>query len=274
MKQVHKVYIFTTKKLNFMTKLNILIVLSFFSFFMANAQDSLAIKTKKRWSFLAEPYLMFPNMKGTLGVGNLPNVSLDADPDEIFSHLKMGAMVYLEARNGKWAISSDYLYMKLNQDVTSNNLINSGDVTMKQTAWELAGLYKINGWIEAGAGMRLNSLSADVALKIASLPPGSETSQSKSISETWVDPIIVARFTAPLKGKWLLQMRTDIGGFGVGSDFAWQVQADAGYRFSKLFFATLGYRAIDADFESGSGSDRFKYDITTFGPTVRLGFNF
>jgi hypothetical protein len=28
------------------------------------------------------------------------------------------------------------------------------------------------------------------------------------------------------------------------------------------------------DYEKGSGQDRFLYDINTFGPVVRLGFNF
>jgi hypothetical protein len=33
-----------------------------------------------------------------------------------------------------------------------------------------------------------------------------------------------------------------MSGFGIGSEFAWQVQAYAGYRFSRLFQITGGYR--------------------------------
>ena len=74
--------------------------------------------------------------------------------------------------------------------------------------------------------------------------------------------------------KWLFQLRADVGGFGIGSDFTWQGQADVGYRFSKLFQLGLGYRFIGIDYENGEGSDRFKYDVDTYGPVLRFGFHF
>jgi hypothetical protein len=77
-----------------------------------------------------------------------------------------------------------------------------------------------------------------------------------------------------LNEKWLAQLRVDAGGFGIGSDFTWQLQANAGYRFSDLFQASLGYRYIGIDYDSGEGRDRFLYDIDTYGFVLRLGFNF
>ena len=74
--------------------------------------------------------------------------------------------------------------------------------------------------------------------------------------------------------KWLLQFRGDFGGFGIGSDFTWQLQAHAGYQFSKLFKLTACYRIIGVDYDKGSGQDRFVHDINTFGPVLRLGLNF
>ena len=47
-----------------------------------------------QWHFLAEPYVMFPYMNGTSGVGNLPKADVDADPGDIFSKLQIGAMLY------------------------------------------------------------------------------------------------------------------------------------------------------------------------------------
>lgn len=255
-----------------MLKRILIILLFFLPLLTSRAQNTASVQNK--WHFLAEPYLMFPNLSGTVGLGSLPDASVNASPGDIINHLQMGAMLYLEAGVGKWAITSDLLYMNLSADVPKKSIINSGDVTVKQTAWELAGLYKITGWLEAGAGARLNSINSEAELMIATLPPGTETTQIKSIAQTWVDPILITRITAPFKGKWLLQVRADMGGFGVGSKFAWQVQADAGYRFSKLFQATIGYRYIDVNYLSGTDSDRFLFDMTTFGPTLRLGFNF
>jgi hypothetical protein len=52
------------------------------------------------------------------------------------------------------------------------------------------------------------------------------------------------------------------------------MQGYAGNRFSKLFQIQGGYRIISLDYEKGSGADYFLYDIETFGPIVRFGFNF
>ena len=64
-----------------------------------------------------------------------------------------------------------------------------------------------------------------------------------------------------------------IGGFGIASDFAWQLQAYFGYRISRISQLSIGYRAIGTDYQKGSGSNRFLYDVTTFGPVFRFGFN-
>ncbi len=244
---------------------------------MACSLPSFAQNTTKpanKWHILLEPYLMFPNMNGSSGLGTLPDADVKADAGEIFSHVQMGAMLYTELYKGRMAFSSDFTYMKLKQDIAGKNGILSGDATMKQLGWEVAALYKIKPWLEGGIALQLNSIGSDINLVISS-PNGSQ-SKSKSLTETWVDPSLVARVKFPLSKnqKWLLQFRGNIGGFGIGSDFYWQTQGYVGYRFSHLFQLSAGYRVIAIDYEKGSDADRFKYDMTTFGPVLRLGFNF
>lgn len=236
------------------------------------AQDSTNVSGNK-WHYLVQPYLMFPNMNGEVGLGELPNANVDASAGDIFNNLQIGAMLYLEAHNDLWAVSSDLLYMDLNQDVSERNLVKSGNADAKQFAWELAGLRKLLPWLEAGLGARLNSLTSGLQLNIET--PGGETSdKSKSLTKTWVDPIIISRIKIPAGNTFLFQVRGDIGGFGIGSQFAWQVQADAGYRFSRLFDMGLSYRIIGIDYETGSGDSRFLYNVNTFGPCIKFGFNF
>jgi len=246
----------------------------FFSLFIAlstTAQDSVVVKPK--WNFLLEPYMMFPGMSGTAGVATLPDADIDADAGDVFSKLRMGAMLYFEAAKDRWAFSSDILYMKLGQDATPGKLINSGEVTVKQFAWELAGLRRLLPWLEAGVGLRLNSLSNELDL-VTNNVGGGTTAKNKSLTQTWVDPIIIARIKNSAGKKFIYRFRGDIGGFGVGADLAWQLQAYAGYQFSKLFQVTGGYRIISIDYNKGSEEDRFLYDVNTFGPVIRFGFNF
>ena len=163
-------------------------------------------KSKSRCHYLDDVYLMFPTMSGNISVGDLPPVEIDAGAGDIFSHIKMGAMFYFEATNDDWAVSSDLIYMKLGQDVKSDGiLVTGGDVTMKQTAWELAGLKRITSWLEAGLGGRIVSLYTGLNLQTINEP------REGSAQKTWFDPIIILRAQGAIKDKWLLQFRGDIG---------------------------------------------------------------
>jgi len=224
-----------------------------------------------KWGFFIEPYLLFPNMSGFIGIGNLPEAEVDANPGDIFSKLHFGGMLYLEAHNDDWAITSDLLYMNLNQDVTPGILISSGNLDAKQLAWEFAGLYRIVPFLEAGIGGRLNNIQA--GLDINRIEIGGETTPiSASISETWLDPIILIRVTGDIKNKWLFQFRGDVGGFGIGSYYSYQAQGFFGYRFTRWFQLTAGYRILGMNYDKGTDENRFRYDMNIFGPTLNLGF--
>jgi hypothetical protein len=225
------------------------------------------------WSYLLEPYVMFPNMKGKTALGNLPETNVDVDPDQIFNNLQIGAMLYFEASNEKWNFNSDLLYMDLGQAVNGNALISSGEASAKQLGWELAGLYKVKPWLEVGVGGLLNSIKVGLDINRNNIGGGT-TNIKKETSQTWFDPMLIAVFKNTPGKKIIYSFRGEIGGFGVGSEFAWQVQAYAGYRFSKLFQIQGGYRIISLDYETGNGSDYFLYNMDTFGPVVRFGFNF
>jgi hypothetical protein len=226
-----------------------------------------------KWHFRVEPYMLFPNMAGQTGISGLPLAEVDAGTGDIFGKLKMGAMLYLEATKGKWTIASDFLYMNLEQELEPSTIINSGKVNAKQLGWELAGLRRMNSWLEIGASALLNSLEVDMEIKRKQVG-GEPVSLSGSQSKTWVDPMLITRLATNPAKKVTGQFRGEIGGFGIGSDLAWQLQAVAGYRFSKLFDLSAGYRAISLDYSSGEGNKAFVYDVVTHGPVIKFGFGF
>ncbi|MFB3390216.1 hypothetical protein [Flavobacterium sp. LAR06] len=238
------------------------------------AQQSISKQTEglqNKWNFLLDPYVMFPNINGTTAVSTLPEVQVDANPGDIFDQLNMGAMLYFEASDDRWSFSSDLLYMNLKQGVKSGAIIQSGEIEAKQLAWELTAMRRVLPRLDAGIGLRLNSMA--IGIDLIRNTVGGSTTISKSAVETWVDPILVVRFKSDPSTNFLYQFRGDIGGFGIGSDFAWQLQAYVGYRFSKLFQITGGYRIIGMDYDKGNGEDRFMYKMDTFGPVVRFGFS-
>ena len=254
------------------------IIISICCFFLigfsgTNPLSAQETSTDKKWYFLTDVYLMFPIMDGEIGIDNTLTVPIDANPSDIFSKLKMAAMLYLEARTDKWAITSDLVYMNLNQEVTPGTLLHSGTAGAKQLVWEVAGLYRILPFWEVGVGGRLNHLQAEIDVRRNVFPAGTEE-VTGSASAIWFDPILITRLSTDIKNKWLFKFRGDVGGFGLGSDLSWQLQAYAGYRFTNVFQLTAGYRVLSTNYHKGAEPNQFVFNVKEFGPVIRFGFNF
>ena len=238
-------------------------------YFTINAQTP---DSSKKYQLFLEPYLMLTSMSGTTGIGNLPNTFVCIPASDLFSHLKFGGMLYAEVHNNQFAFTSDLFYASLSQDASGKNGILSGTANLKQFFWELEALRKLTPWVEVGIGARINSIESGLNIHVT-LPGGSMT-QTGDKKNTWVDPLIVTRLKTWVDNKWLLALRVDVGGFGIGSQFSWQLQPDIAYRASKLMQFGLGYRYLFMDYNHGSGSDRFYYNMEEYGPQIRIGFNF
>ncbi len=93
---------------------------------------------------------------------------------------------------------------------------------------------------------------------------------SASATKDWVDPIVGCRAQWNINQKWYLAGRTDIGGFGVGSDLVWTLQGTVGYNFTEKVSADLGYRYMHTDYTNGG----FTYDVATAGIYTSLNIRF
>lgn len=218
-----------------------------------------------KWEFLVAPYLMFPHMNGTLNL-RLIQAEVDAGPGDIFSRLQFGAMLFLEAHSGVWAVSLDGLYMNLSETAGDG----LAEVGARQGMVELAGYRRLVPWLEVLAGARLNIVGGEIEL----LPTAGPSFLKVDYTRAWVDPIAGVRVSLPAGTRWLFLLRADVGGFGLASTFAWQVYPIASFRVSKLFAVAAGYRVLDLDYETGRATDLFKYDMTTFGPFIGISFHF
>lgn len=93
-------------------------------------------------------------------------------------------------------------------------------------------------------------------------------------TRSWVDPIIGGRAIWELGNKWGFDVQADIGGFGVGSDFSWNLRAGVHYRPWQLASFELGFKLTDVDYTDGSGTDRFEFDGLLWGPYLAINFHF
>ncbi len=224
----------------------------------------------KKWNFTAAPYLLLPSMDGDVAIKGLP-IATSLNPGDIFDNLDFGFMLFFEANTDKWAVNLDLLYMDLSKKGVTPLTSRDAEVGMKQLAITVNGLYRFNSWLEVGLGGRINSIDASVNIAAGDyILPGRDF----SMNQTWFDPLVVVRVMTQLNNKWRFGMVTNAGGFGVGSDLAWEVNPFVGYQFSKLFEIDIAYRWLGMDYETGTGTDYFKYDMVISGPELGLLFHF
>jgi hypothetical protein len=97
--------------------------------------------------------------------------------------------------------------------------------------------------------------------------------QIKKGKQSWIDPIIGGRMTWEMTKRLAFTTRADVGGFGVGSEFEWNLMAGIGYRLSNITFM-VDYRIWYAKYENGTGDDLFVFDMTTSGPGLAMVIHF
>jgi hypothetical protein len=245
----------------------LLFALLFMTSFNAFAQEE---KDKDEgWNFVIAPYLWAPITTGE-AVVNGEGQGIDTKPSDLLSSLNMAGMLYFEAANPNWSISADLLFVNLKNDVTIPLAEpQAGALDVKMTSFGAYGMWRAAQWFEIGVGGRFTSTNTE----LTAAADGTNPEVDETADSSFFDPLIVYRFTVPMKNeKWNLGLRGDLGGFGVGSSFTYLVYPYAGYQFSHLFELTLGYRASGLDFEDGNGGDLQKLNLSLHG--VQLGFLF
>lgn len=80
-----------------------------------------------------------------------------------------------------------------------------------------------------------------------SLEPGLLAAASFGQTQSWVDPVLGARFRYNFGKGWYANLIGDAGGFGVGSQLTWQVYTGVGKEFKKKYSVLLGYRYLYVD---------------------------
>ncbi len=212
----------------------------------------------KAWDFQLAPfYLWAVNMRGDMTVKGLP-APVKVDFDDAFDNLEAVFTAHLE---GWWRQQWGFLF-----DVSYVNLAGEErilDVDLETVMLELVGFYRFTKGphaFEPLAGIRYTSLQTDV--DILGFPFGIDE------SEGWVDPIIGVRYKYTISDNWKVLLRGDIGGFTVGSDFTWNLSGLIAFQPWNHVGFVGGYRALDVDYETGSGLRKFKYDVLMHGPIV------
>jgi hypothetical protein len=128
---------------------------------------------------------------------------------------------------------------------------------------------ELDGAIRSGVQSRIDAakskLSQDLARAI-----NDKLNTRLSRTDDWWDPFVGFRGRYYFSKSTYFTGRADIGGFGAGSELAWQVNTGIGCQLSAHMFTEVTYRLYKVNYRN----DGLIFDVLTHGPEVSMGINF
>jgi hypothetical protein len=115
----------------------------------------------------------------------------------------------------------------------------------------------------------VNAAKARIANQLA-LRLNKSLSQTLSKDDYWFDPYLGLRGRYDFNKTYYTAVRGEIGGFGVGADLMWEVEAVVGINLTRSIFTEIGYRGLGGNFEENN----FRFDTVMHGPQITTGITF
>src|SRR5436189_4004364 len=131
---------------------------------------------------------------------------------------------------------------------------------------------RVDALVERGLDRRaavnrvVNEAKARIANQLA-VRLNKRLSQTIARDDYFFDPYVGLRGRYNFNKTFYTAVRGEIGGFGVGADLMWQVEAAVGVNLTRSIFTEIGYRALGADYEN----DGVLFDAVTDGPQITPG---
>jgi opacity protein-like surface antigen len=261
------------------------------------------------WRFILTPYMWAMGVNGTATTRG-QTVETNASFIDILtrsSSFPIAFMGHFEARNGPLAFYTDLVFAQLRFAGSSLKqatrfpdlaLSVDADARMRTTIGviEAGGAYELGRWRQNGSDDTFTAIDALGALRYWNVSAtlgfdvtgalSSETlglsrvgsrANANSGSMQWIDPVIGFRLRQQVAAGDEFQFRGDVGGFGLGSKFSWQVYGGYSHEFKLAgltFAGVVGYRALSVDFSEGGGLNQKGLNAILHGPVAGISIPF
>lgn len=220
------------------------------------------------WTHEVAPYMWGTGLAGTTSIGPA-TVDVDASFSDILDSLEMAAMGSYRGSKDRVSVLFDVVYAGLGGSGTGPAEAVSADVDIDQLVMEGDLGYALTDHLHGFVGLRYVDLKSRI--RFQGPFEGVPTVRGEA---DWIDPVIGLYYAAPFSDTWSFSLRGDVGGFGVGSDFAWQGVGILRWQASPGFGVILAYRYLSSDYDKGQGDSYFRYDVSMQGPALGIVFTF
>lgn len=226
------------------------------------------------WHFFFAPYIWAVKTNGDMTLGPV-QTDFTLPFSTALNQLKGGFFGHFEAHKNHMGVATDIFYTSLAKGGAfsvplPNGSTTDGDLRLKMTYWELWPYYRFGGGnnvIDVFGGIRYSKYNTGIDFRAV------DKSVDRKID--WVDPMFGARWIGKLSPKVALTARGDIGGFGAGSKFTFNIQGNVVWQFHRVVGLGLGYRWLNIDYEKSRilNPDFFKADLSQYGPIMAITFS-
>ena len=223
----------------------------------------------------ATPYLWLPWISAGIRPADtrLPSTSNTIGAGDVIDHLTwVPFMGQAEFRSGPYGVVFDYIHAPLKSGIstrdilfgggTGNFTMNTGSAVFLYRALALPGQNA-----DIGLGFRAWGLDGQIALNQLRrrLPPVTIAN-----GLAWADPLIAARYHYDFGNGLGATASGDLGGFGVGAHFDWQLMGTIDYAMKPGLDLHVGFRSLNFSY----GAPRANLNVNMYGPIISATFRF
>lgn len=198
------------------------------------------------------PYLWLSNIDGVQNAGGVELTVTD-------EHLSSDWAGRIEIGKGRLrAIFEVSRGGVANELVASEESAVTGTYDFVITSFELVAAYELGSAdtlnaVEILAGFRHHEHEQILDL--------TQPAVAGSFGASFTDPLVGLRYFTELGGPFWFTVRSDIGGFDVGSKFTWVLESEVGIDVLEYLDLTLRYRYLETQFDNGKeDEDQYMWD--------------
>jgi len=232
--------------------------------------EDVALYPNDGWVWRFAPVLGPQSYEGSVRVeGERGKTS--ASLDDIADRATFQMSLQTEGHGERAGVLIDLSYLALNADLVNES--GAANLSASLLSVDTLGSYGLGPWamgttstgFELLGGGRWNQFNADARLS---------TGASAKSGRGWVDPVVGGRLTTGFDFPLRLELRSDWGGFGVGSatDLTWKFFGAAHYRPDPALEFFAGYRITDIKSQHQTGTSGTALDGRISGPVVGITF--
>jgi len=185
------------------------------------------------WNFALRPYFFLSGLSGSVTVDPI-TIPLNSSFTDLLKYVQLGAFVNFTAEKGQWGASGDFQYIDLYATASDQSVLS---MDLKNVIGEVDIFYRPGRApsLRFLTGVRVYSVTQTFSTSRNEIPPA---------STTVVDLIIGAYGAWTLTDRWNFELRGDIGGFGISSEFTYQVMGLFHWDINDSLAIPFGYRVL------------------------------